>query len=74
MAPQEGVEGVALLVSEFDGKGLGSTQGRVRKEGQGMGIGLCSNGMISTSQFGPAVLAVSSRSWVDPDSYLDLVF
>ena len=33
MAPQEGVEGVALLVGQFDGKGLGSAQGRVRREG-----------------------------------------
>jgi hypothetical protein len=32
MAPQEGEEGVALLVSEFDGKGLGSAQGRLRWE------------------------------------------
>jgi hypothetical protein len=32
MAPQEGLEGVVLLVGEFDGKGLGSAQDRVRGE------------------------------------------
>jgi hypothetical protein len=29
MAPQEALEGVVVLVGEFDGKGLGSTQGGV---------------------------------------------
>ena len=40
MTTPESLEGVVLLVGEFDGEGLGSAQGRVRKEGQGMWIGL----------------------------------
>ena len=36
MTPQEGLEGVVLLGGELDGKGLGSAQGRVRRERQGV--------------------------------------
>lgn len=32
MTPQEGVKGVVLLVREFNEKGLGSAQDRVRRE------------------------------------------
>jgi hypothetical protein len=32
MTPQESLEGVALLVGEFNGKGLGSAQDRVHRE------------------------------------------
>jgi len=67
MAPQEGVEGVALLVSEFDGKGLGSAQGRFRKEKSETGMGPCSNGIISTSQFSPPALAELHQRGVADD-------
>ena len=40
VTPQERLEGVVLLVGEFNGKGLGSTQGRVRKVRWRVRIGL----------------------------------
>ena len=69
MAPQEGVEGFALLVGEFNREGLGSAQGQVRKERKGCGSGCNSNGIISASQFSPAALVcrVGQRRGRDAD-------
>jgi hypothetical protein len=63
MAPQEGLEGVVLLVAEFNGKGLGSTQGRVRKVRQGMRIGLQLQWNYIDESIQPGCTSAARRNW-----------